>query len=105
MYIVVAFRTKKENKRIVGMDMINKWVHYDCTVFLFSQSDPVFASSILLIEKKGGVTVKLLRNWLCKPMVHTIVTTYIFYIQSMISMTKTIKEGYEITILGSKVNR
>lgn len=37
-------------------------------------------------------------------MVHTIVTTYIFYIQSMISMTKTIKEGYEITILGSKVN-
>lgn len=34
--------------------MINKWVHYDCTVFLFSQSDPVFASSILLIEKKGG---------------------------------------------------
>lgn len=32
--------------------MINKWVHYDCAVFLFSQSDPVFASSILLIEKK-----------------------------------------------------
>lgn len=84
--------------------MINKWVHYDCAVFLFSQSDPVFASSILLIENKKGVTVKLLRNRLCKPMVHTIVTTYIFYIQSMISMTKTIKEGYEITILGSKVN-
>lgn len=42
--------------------MINKWVRYDCAVFLFSQSDPVFASSILLIEKKKGDNSQIARK-------------------------------------------